>query len=84
MGIKEILASLNDYLNKGEKKKTAHCDRIDSLLEKLKEKEKGLKKKLDMEKNAGKCKKLKLELKVIGAQRKKGARRRQELRKKCK
>lgn len=82
MGLEKLLANLNDYLDKGERKKKAHSDHIDDLLDKLKEKEKKLKKKLEKEKNAGKRKKLKLELKVISAQRKKGAKRRDDLRKK--
>lgn len=83
MGLKKLLANLNEYLDKGERKKKAHCDRIDALLDKLGEKEKKLEKKLDAEKNPGKRKQLKLELKIVKAQRKKGSKRRNQLRKKC-
>ncbi len=84
MGIEKLLANLKSYLDKGERKKKAHCDHIDSLLEMLREKEIKLKKKLKNETGSDKRKKLKMELKIISAQLKKGARRREELQKKCK
>ena len=83
MGIEKLLDNLKDYLDKGTRKKKAHCERIDSILKKLEEKEKKLEKNLDKEKNAGKRKQLKMELKIINAQRKKGAKRREELQEKC-
>lgn len=82
MGIKKLLKNLNEYLEKGKKKKKKNlvtCDRIDDLLEQLKEKEKKLKKQLDKEKNTSKRKRIKTELKVIALQVKKGVKRRDEL-----
>ena len=84
MPIDEVLKRLNSYLNKGERKKKAHCERIDTLLNKLKEKENHLEKKLSNEKDPDKRKRLKIELKVVTAQRKKGQKRRKELNAKCK
>ena len=84
MGIEKLLENLKDYLDKGERKKKAHCERIDFLLDKLEEKEKKLKHKLEKEKSASKRKHIKTELKIISVQLKKGISRRGELRKKCK
>ena len=84
MPIDSLLSKLNSYLDKGERKKKAHCERIDYLLEKLKEKQKELEAKLATEKDSGKRKRLKTELKVVEAQRKKGQMRRVELEVKCK
>ena len=84
MGIEKLLDNLKDYLDKGSRKKKAHCQRIDTILKKLEEKEKKLKRNLDKEKSAGKRKQLKMELKIINAQRKKGAKRRDDLQNKCK
>jgi len=80
MGIKKLFKNLNEYLDKGNKKKSRiTCDRIDHLLEQLKEKEKKLKKRLDKEKNTSKRKRIKTELKVLALQVKKGVKRRDEL-----
>lgn len=84
MPIDDVLKRLNNYLNKGERKKKAHCERIDTLLNKLKEKEDSLEKKLLDEKDSDKRKRIKIELKVVTAQRKKGQKRRKELNAKCK
>jgi len=84
MGIEKLLDNLKDYLDKGEKKKKAHCDRIDELLVKLAEKEEKLKTKIENESDASKRKRLNTELKIIAVQRKKGAARREELSEKCK
>ena len=84
MGIEKLLDNLKDYLDKGSRKKKAHCQRIDTILKKLEEKEKKLERNLEKEKNAGKRKQLKMELKIINAQRKKGAKRRDDLQNKCK
>ncbi len=51
MGIEKLLESLNGYLNKGEKKKSVRCDRIDEILAKLDDKKKKLEKKMDNENN---------------------------------
>jgi len=80
MGIKKLFKHLNEYLDKGNKKKSrVICDRIDHLLEQLKKKEKKLKKQLDKEKHTSKRKRIKTELKVIALQVKKGVKRRKEL-----
>ena len=84
MPIDEVLKRLNSYLSKGERKKKAHCERIDTLLEKLKEKENRLEKDLKKENDPDKRKRIKIELKVVSAQRKKGQKRRKELNTKCK
>ncbi|MCP4284996.1 MAG: hypothetical protein GY792_11160 [Gammaproteobacteria bacterium] len=84
MRIEKLLDNLKDYLDKGEKKKQAHCGRIDALLDKLAEKENKLQKKIAKESNASKIKRLNTELKIIAVQRKKGLARREELSDKCK
>lgn len=84
MGIEKLLDSLNGFLKKAEKKKTAQCDEIDELLNKLKEKKKKLEKKLSNENNPTKKKRLSTELKIVTLQLKKGSKRRNELKKKCK
>ncbi|MCB1828737.1 MAG: hypothetical protein H6964_11860 [Chromatiaceae bacterium] len=84
MGIEKLLDNLKDYLDKGEKKKKAHCDRIDELLVKLEEKELKLQQKVSDETNEAKKKRLNTELKIIAVQRKKGIARREELSGKCK
>jgi len=83
VGIEKLLKDLTDYLDKGERKKKAHCERIDELLAKLEEKEAKLTKKLEKEKDTVKRKRLKTELKIVAVQRKKGAQRREELDTKC-
>jgi len=83
VGIEKLLKDLTDYLDKGERKKKAHCERIDELLAKLEEKEAKLTKKLEKEKDTVKRKRLKTELKIVAVQRKKGVQRREELDTKC-
>ena len=83
MGIEKLLKDLTDYLDKGERKKKAHCERIDELLAKLEEKEAKLTKKLEKEKDTVKRKRLKTELKIVAVQRKKGAQRREPSDTKC-
>jgi hypothetical protein len=85
MGVEKLLEKLQKYLDKGEKREIAvRCDRIDSLLDKLGKKEKKLKKKLASEKDKSKRKQLKLELRIVSMERKKGNKRRKELKEKCK
>ena len=84
MGIEKLVDSLNEYLKKGEKKKNIQCDRIDELLSKLEEKKKNFKKKLNDESNPTKKKRLSTELKIVTLQLKKGYKRRNELKDKCK
>jgi len=83
VGIEKLLKDLTDYLDKGERKKKAHCERIDELLAKLEEKEAKLTKKLEKEKDTVKRKRLKTELKIVAVQRKKGVQRREDLDTKC-
>jgi Skp family chaperone for outer membrane proteins len=83
VGIEKLLKDLKDYLDKGERKKKAHCERIDELLAKLEEKEAKLTRKLEKEKDSIKRKRLKTELKIVAVQRMKGAQRRDELNSKC-
>ena len=84
MGINKLIKNLQDQLAKGEKKGKASLDRIDDLLGELKQKEKKLEHKLDKEKNSSERKHLKLELKIVRVQLKKGKARRAELAKKYK
>jgi len=83
MPLDKLIKKLEGYLSKGERKKLAHCERIDDLLEKLGKKEQKLQKKMANEKSASKRKKLKIELKIISVQKRKGIARREELEKKC-
>jgi hypothetical protein len=84
MKINELLDNLKKRLEKAELSDTSKCDRIDELLTQLKKKEQRLKKKLEEEKDSKKYKRLKTDLKVVQTQLKKGAKRRNELRDKCK
>ncbi len=84
MPLDKLLSKLNNYLDEGQRKKKAHCERIDDLLVKLKEKQKGLESQLKKEKDSGKRKRIKAELKIVEMQRKKGQKRREELEVKCK
>ncbi len=84
MPLDDLLVKLNNYLDEGQRKKKAHCDRIDDLLEKLKDKQKLLEGQLKKEENSKKRKRIKTELKVVEAQLKKGKKRREELDVKCK
>ena len=82
MGINKLIKDLQKQLSKGEKKGKAPLDRIDSLLLELGLKEKKLKNKLAKEKNTGERKRLKLDLKVVQLQLKKGKKKRSEMAKK--
>ncbi len=84
MGLKKLIGNLRDYLDEGERKDSVRCDRIDTLLNKLADKEAKLEKKIAKESSPGKRKKMKMELKVIAVQRKKGIERRKQLEEKCK
>ena len=84
MGINKLIKNLQNQLSKGETKGKASLDRIDDLLGDLKQKEKKLKHKLDGEQNSSKRKRLKLELKIVHVQLKKGKARRAQLAKKRK
>ena len=84
MGINKLIKNLQNQLSKGEKKGKVSMDRIDDLLGELKQKEKKLEHKLDKEKNSSERKHLKLELKIVRVQFKKGKVRRAELAKKYK
>ncbi len=84
MGIEKLLDNLNGYLKKAEKKKHVQCGQIDDLLEKLKEKKEKLEKKRKHENNSTKKKRLTTELKIVTLQLKKGNKRRNEIKSKCK
>ena len=85
MGAKNLLEKLHKYLDKGESKKDAvRCEQIDIILDKLEKKEQKLRKKLDAEKDKNKQRELSMEVRIISLQRKKGSKRRKELKAKCK
>lgn len=84
MGINKLIKNLQNQLSKGEKKGKASLDQIDDLLGELKQKEKKLSHKLDKETNSSKRKSLKLELKIVQVQLKKGKARRAQLARKHK
>jgi hypothetical protein len=84
MPVEKLFKKLNDYLDKGERKKKAHCERIDSLLEKLNEKEKDFEEKLENEVDPDNRKRLKIELKIVQAHLEKARIRREDLEVKCK
>ena len=85
MGVKKLLEKLHRYLDKGEAGKDAvRCEQIDLILDKLEKKELKLRGKLDAEKDKGKRKQLNMEVRIISLQRKKGIKRRKELKEKCK
>ncbi len=73
MQLDKLLKKLKGYLSKSKQKRLTYSERIDDLLVKLGKKEKKLQKKLAKEKSARKRKKLKLELKIISTQKRKGA-----------
>ena len=83
MKVKALLENLKKYLDKGEQSDQAKCERIDGLLAQLKKKEKRLLRKLDEEKDSKKYQRLKIELKVVRTQYRKGKKRREDLAKKC-
>lgn len=84
MSINELVETLNDYLTAAGRKKRFQCSRIDELLEQLEKKKKKLKKKLQHEPNATKRKRIKTNLKIVSLQLKKGNKRRDKLKDKCK
>lgn len=81
MPLDKLLKKLEGYLSKGKQKKPAYSEQINDFLEKLGKKEKKLQKKLTKIKSTRKRKKLKLELKIISVQKRKGAARLKELEK---
>ena len=84
MKFQNLIKKLETHLSKGEHSKRAQCDRIDELLGKLERKRKKLEKDVEAEKNPTQKKRLKTDLKIVTLQLKKGVKRREELRKKCK
>lgn len=73
MGFNKLVKQIQKALSNNNYHKDASRERIDTLLGKLEKKEKKLKQKLDKEKNPKKRKELKLQLKIVSTQRKKGA-----------
>lgn len=84
MGLEKIIKQLKEHLDRGAKKKSVRCDAVDDLLKKLDERKKKLEKKLDKESSGSKRKHLKLELKIVDAEIKRGRDRRQQIKKSCK
>ncbi len=81
MGLEKIIKKLKHYLSESDGKDKAICAHVDELIEKLKKKEKKLQHKIEQEENSDALKKLKLELKVVQLQLKKGDKKRKEIRK---
>jgi hypothetical protein len=79
MGMKKLLKTLERQLLAAERKGYVDYDQIDELLEGIRKKEKKLKKKLQKEKDPGKRKTLKTELKIVALQLKRGSARRDKL-----
>jgi len=69
---KKLLDTLKKFFDSGTRKREKQKSDIKDILKKLKKKERKLKKKLNTEKNINKQKRLKQEINVIYAQRKKG------------
>lgn len=84
MNINKLVETLNDYLTATGRKKRVQCSRIDELLEKLEKKKIKLKNKLQHESDNTKRKRLKTNLKIVSLQLKKGNKRRDKLKEKCK
>ncbi len=83
MGIHKLLKKLNKNLNKVEKDDLAHCEQVNDLLRKIHKRKDDLEKLLKKERNVSKKKKLKIGLKIVELQLKKGESRRRELMQKC-
>jgi DNA polymerase elongation subunit (family B) len=79
MGVKKLLKKLETKLLEGERKGSLQPGQIDELLENIRKKEKKLKKKLRKEKDPGKRKVLKTELKIVALQLKRGNARRDKV-----
>ena len=79
MGFNKLIKGLKKVLSNKGSSNVASRERLDSLLDKLEKKEKKLKQKLDKEKIPKKRKELKLQLKIVTAQRKKGVAYRRKL-----
>lgn len=79
MGINKLIKHLQKQLSKGEKKKKAPLENIDELLLELGLKEKKLQQKLAKEKDSGERSHIKLKLKIVQLELKKGKKRRSEL-----
>lgn len=84
MGLEKIIKQLQEHLDRGAKKKTVRCDAVDELLDKLEGKRKKLEKKLETTSSGSKRKSLKLELKIVNAEIKRGKQRRDDIKKHCK
>jgi ribosome-associated translation inhibitor RaiA len=79
MGANKLLKKLDKQLLEQEQGDQDRYEQIDELLKRIEKKEKKLKKKLHKEKDPGKRKRLKTELKIVALQLKRGAARREEL-----
>ncbi len=83
MGTKKLLTKLGEYLDLADTDEREHCEKIDELLHKIREKEEKLRSKLEEETDPAERKHLKTELKIVALQLKRGAARREELSAKC-
>jgi hypothetical protein len=79
MGVKKLFKKLEKQLLAGEREGYVHHDQVDELLQSIRKKQKKLKKKLQKEKDPGKRKTLKTELKIVALQLKRGGARRDKL-----
>jgi Rad3-related DNA helicase len=84
MVLGKVIKKLQEYLDKAGRKKAVSCDAVDDLLQQLEEKRKKLEKRLEKEDHGRKRRELKLDLKIVTAELKRGKQRRKELRNRCK
>lgn len=84
MDMKKLLKKLESYLDKDLKRLTKKKEGISKVLKKLKQKENKLKKMIADEKDDEEIKRLKLSMKIVHTQRKKGIKMLSALRKKKK
>ena len=72
MGIEKLMKKLSELLADNLDSDGRYCEDIEELLEKLEKKKNKLEKKLKETENVSKRKKIKLELKIVDAELKKG------------
>ena len=84
MGLNKLLKTLNDYLSRDIKSDSARYEKLTEILEKLEAKKKKLEKKLHEAKGHSKKKRLKTDIKIVTLQLKKGYKRREKFKEKCK
>jgi len=85
MGLEKLLKKLHKHFDRAEDNSpAARCDRINELLEKLDKEKNKLEQDLAHENEKVKRKELDLELRIVSLELKKGLKRRNELKDKCK